>query len=112
MSISLPLPSEKKLTIVYRVEPGCLGPKGASHVEDFCFFTQKEFERLDSDYIRWEIEPRNDKSLPELQYKINNKKLTHDKAARYLELFDKNLDEFESHLHNSFALQIEQYLGR
>lgn len=112
MNHMLPLPQDKKLTIVFRVEPGCLGPDGHSQVEDFCFFAQKEFEQLDSDFIHWEITPRFDKSLPEMQYQINNKKLTHDKAEKYLSLFNKGLDEFEAHLHNTLASQIDKFLGR
>jgi len=112
MKDNLPLPKEKKLMVVFRVEPGCLGPRGADIIEEFCQFAQKEVETLDSDFVHWDILPRIDKSLPEMQYKVNEKKLTHDKAARYLEVFDKSLDEFEGHLHNKLALLVERYQGR
>ena len=112
MKHNLPLPQEKKLTILFRVESGCLGPQGSTHIDEFCHFAQKEFETVDADFIHWEIVPRHDKSLAEMQYQVSNKKLSHDQAAKYLEVFDKNLDEFEGHLHHKFALLIDQYLGR
>ncbi len=89
MSNSLSLPKEKKLTVTYRVEPGCLGPKGADHIEKFCLFAQKQVESIDADFVHWEIVPRYDKSLPEMQYQIGKKRLSHDKAATYLQLFGK-----------------------
>lgn len=112
MKNRLPLPQDKKLTVVVRVEPGCLGPEGQSHIEEFCRFAQIEVEPIDSDFVHWDIVPRHDKSLPEMQYKAMNKKLTHDKAAKYLQMFDKNLDEFEGHLHEKLSMLIDQHLGR
>jgi len=112
MKDNLPLPQEKKLMVIFRVEPGCLGPNGNQLVEQFCQFAQKKVELIDADFVHWEILPRFDKSLPEMQYRVGNKKLTHDKAARYLDLFEKNLDDFEGHLHNKLALLVEQYQGR
>jgi len=112
MKTNLPLPQEKKLAVIYRVEPGCLGPKGADHIEKFCIYAQKEFETVDSDFIHWEIMPRHDKSLPEMQYKVGNKNLTHDKAAKYLEIFEKELDVFEGRLHRNLSMHIDTFLGR
>ena len=111
MKIKLPLDQDKKLFVIFRVEPGCLGPQGVGHVADFCITAQKLVENIDADFVHWEISPRHDKDLPEMEYKLINKKLTHDKAAKYLALFDKNLDEFESHLHDKLALLIDEYLG-
>ncbi|MFT6898769.1 MAG: hypothetical protein ACJA13_003196, partial [Paraglaciecola sp.] len=42
MPTSLPLPLYKKLTVTFRVEPGCLGPDGISHIEAFCKFAKRE----------------------------------------------------------------------
>lgn len=111
MKINLPLPQEQKLTVVCRVEPGCLGPEGKNHISEFCSMAQKQVESIDSDFVHWVLVPRSDKSLAEMQYQINNKNLTHDKAARYLEKFKKNLDEFEEHLHVKLAHLIDEYLG-
>lgn len=111
MKINLPLAQEKKLMIIFRVEPGCLGPKGADLVENFCALAQKEFVSIDSDFIHWDIIPRYDKSLPEMQYKINNKNLSHDKAEKYLMLFGKTLHEFENHLNTKISLIINKFMG-
>jgi len=112
MKIKLPLDQNKKLQVIFRVEPGCLGPKGAEYVVDFCLTAQKAVDNIDADFVHWEITPRDDKELPEMEYKLASKKLTHDKAEKYLSLFNKDLDEFEGHLHDKLALLIEDYLGR
>ena len=31
----------KKLLVMYRIEPGCLGPQGADYVEEFCVFAKQ-----------------------------------------------------------------------
>lgn len=112
MKNNLPLPQDKKLTVVVRVEPGCLGPDGNVLVEEFCSAAHLEFEPIDSDFINWEVVPRFDKSLPEIQYKTINKILTYDQAAKYLELFNKNLNNFEEHANDKLAVLIDQYLER
>jgi hypothetical protein len=111
MSINLPLPQDKKLTVLFRVEPGALGPEGDKHVESFCKFAAKELVSLDSDYICWEIVPRFDKSLPEMEFKINGKKLSHEQAAKYLELFDQDLDSFELHLASNISSLVSEFMG-
>lgn len=112
MNYDLPLPLYKKLTVTFRIEPGCLGPDGAEHIEGFCKFAKKEVLGLDSDFVRCVIIPRYDKTLAETEYKTNNKRLTHDKAEKYLRVFSKNLDEFEEHLQDKLSVLIDQYLGR
>lgn len=109
---NLSLPLYKKLNVMFRVEPGCLGPDGADHVEEFCKFAKKEVTALDKEFVRWVITPRWDKSLPEMEYKVKNKKLDHDKAEKYLQLFDKSLDEFEEHFQELLAELIDDFLGR
>lgn len=109
---SLPLPLYKKLTVTFRVEPGCLGPDGVEHIEGFCKFAKKSVAPLHGDFIRWVIVPRYDKTLPETEYKTNNKRLDHDKAAKYLRLFDQDLDDFEEHFQDTLSELIESYHGR
>lgn len=111
MKNNLPLPHDKKLTILFRLEPGCLGPKGEEHIEQFCQMAQKEFESLHSDIVLWEIIPRHDKSLPEMQYHIKNKKLTHVKASKFLDIFHMDLSQFEDQVHKKLATFIDQYMG-
>ncbi len=110
MQHQLPLSKDKKLSVTYRVEPGCLGPNGKNHIEDFCQFTQKQVETIDADYVHWLITPRYDKSLAELQYNVLGKKMTHQQAIKYLALFDKDLEEFEGHLCDKVSELIEEYL--
>ena len=111
MNHNLPLPQEKKLTVLFRLEPGCLGPKGDEHIEKFCQLAQKEFASLHSDFVHWNIIPRTDKSLPEMQYQINNKILNHVQAEKYLDLFSQNLNKFEDQIHKNLATFIDEYLG-
>lgn len=111
MSTKLPLPKNKKLNVIFRVEAGCLGPNGDDHVNDFCVFAQKETKPLDSDFVEWSIHPRADKSLPEMEYKLNNKKLTRDKTERFLALFDHKINEFEENFHEILADLIDEYLS-
>lgn len=111
MNIKLPLDQDKKLSVIFRVEAGCLGPQGEEHVAEFCLTAQKVVDKIDADFIQWEITPRHNKEMAEMEYKLMNKRLSHEKAAKYLALFDKNLDEFEGHLHDKLALLIDEYLG-
>lgn len=111
MKDNLPLPQDKKLTVLFRVEPGSLGPDGVDRVAGFCEYAEKDLETLDSDFIHWVIVPRHDKTLVEMEYKIGNKKLTHDKAEKYLKIFEKELDEFEGHFVTSLSRLIGEYLG-
>lgn len=112
MSVSLPLAPEKKLVVTYRVEPGCLGPAGADHIERFCTFAERGVSNVDADFVHWHITPRYDKNLAEMHYSVNGKELTHDKADKYLGVFKKNLDDFESHLQDRLALLIDYYWKR
>ena len=111
MHIKLPLPDTKKLTVISRIEPGCLGPEGESYVEDFCKFAEKELASLDSDFVHWQLTPRRDKSLAEMQYLLQSKRISHDQAEKYLQLFNESLDEFEHHLHEELAHLIDNFLG-
>lgn len=109
---SSPLPEDKKLSVIYRIEPGCLGPKGNSVVSDFCDFAQAEFLTFSSDYINLSIVPRNDKTLPEMEYCAIGKRLTNSQADKYLSKFGKSLDDFEFELSDKMAAVINQYMGR
>jgi len=109
--MNVQLDKTKKLCVTFRLEPGCLGPEGKSHITEFCSSAQKEVNKMHTEFVIWNIVPRYDKSLPEIEYKINNKKLTHDKAEKYLNIFNKNLDEFEAGLQDKLAIHIDEYLG-
>lgn len=111
MPADLPIAPDKKLTIVFRLEAGSLGPDGDNLIEDFCKNAQIHLSSLDNDFINWEIIPRYDKTLPERQYKINNKLLSQEMAKRYLAMFDRQIDVFEDHLDEKLGELINQYLG-
>lgn len=102
---------KNKLTVVLRVEPGCLGPNGKEYVEDFCRFAQEKVQALDAEFMHWEVVPRHDKTLAEVQYKVANKNLNHAQAAKYLDVFARDIDEFESELQDRLATFIDQFLG-
>jgi len=108
----LPLPDDKRLTVVFSVEPGCLGPTGLDHVDRFCKFSLGEFNIVDYGFIRWEVVPRHDKAAPEIQYRIQNKLLPRDKAGQFLKLFHKNIDAFEGKIYDKITHQIDEYFGR
>ena len=111
MKSSLPLANKKKLTLVFRVEPGSLGPDGGDHVDAFCEFAQRQLASLDADFMQWVIVPRRDKSLAEMEYQVDTKKLNHHQAEKYLQIFDKSLDDFEGDLAAELSRLIGQFLG-
>ena len=112
MNSTTQLSIEKKLTVIFRVESGCLGPDGKQLVKEFCELAQSEVESVDSNFINWVITPRTDKSQPEMQFEISGKTLTPDKAEKYLCLFDVKLDVLESELFEKITDLVDQYLGR
>lgn len=110
MRPSSPLPDTRKLSFTYRVEPGCLGPDGDNLVDDFCRFAQRGVNDIEADYLLWELLPRRDKSLPEMQYSVQGKTLNSQQARKYLALFEKDLDDFELAMGLQIAQLIDQYM--
>lgn len=104
------LSQEKKLTVLCRVEPGCLGPDGKDHIEGFCRFALSAMRLTHSSFVRWIIIPRYDKTQPEVQYLLNDRNLSDAQAAKYLEFVGKNAREFAIELDEKLASLIEQYL--
>lgn len=106
------LSNDKKLTVIFRIEPGCLGPEGASHVEKFCIQAALQLQNVKVGFIDWQVVPRYDKSLAEIDYAINNKALNRDQASRYLQHFDEEIDDFEMLAFDKVPELIDQYFGR
>jgi len=106
------LPDNKKLTVIYRVEHGCLGPQGKEHVENFCDFAQQSFTAPWSSFVDWKFIPRNGITQPEIQYEINSRLLSDDKAEKYLAMFDTTAEHLENHVHEKIFSLIEQYMKR
>lgn len=112
MSISLPLPDNKKLAVTYRIEPGCLGPQGFNYIEGFCQFAEQNVQSLDADFIHWRIIPRHDKTLNEMAYSVAEKQLTQKQADQYLQIFSKTLEEFEDHIQDECIALMTQYMTK
>lgn len=108
----MPIPEEKKLTVIFRIESGCLGPQGISHVASFCGKALQAFNQLHPAFMNWKVIPRHDKSLPELSYSIGDRPLAREHAAKYLQHFDIGIDNFESDVFNQLPEMIDQYFGR
>lgn len=109
----MPTPTEidnnKKLLVTYRVEGGCLGPVGHTHIDKFCEYAQENIENSSSNFINLKIIPRHDKSLPEMQFNLLSKKVTYTQAEKYLSFFGQNLDSFECELSEQLSNLISQY---
>lgn len=112
MTITSDMSETQKLTLVFRVESGCLGPDGITYVEEFCQFAQDKLKNYQAEFLITEILPRFDKSIPEIIYKINNKTLTHAQASTYLDLFNKETDSIEEELQEEIAELIEEFTAQ
>jgi hypothetical protein len=104
------LQDSHKLTVLCRIEPGCLGPEGADLIDDFCRYAQSRVGNIDAAFVNWKLLARHDKTLPEMHYSISGKSLDHAKAERYLAHFNQQLADFEDHFHNHLADLIDDYL--
>ncbi|MEZ8141804.1 hypothetical protein A1OO_04620 [Enterovibrio norvegicus FF-33] len=105
------LPEEMKLNVICRLEPGCLGPQGASKIDDFCQYIEQDMQALNSDSVTLNVVPRNDKSLPEIQFTVMGKMMSRSQAAKYLERLDQSLDDFEALFEGKLETLIDKYMG-
>ncbi|WP_216628489.1 hypothetical protein [Pseudoalteromonas caenipelagi] len=101
---------DKRIRLLYRVEPGCLGPTGVDYVEGFCQFANKIIKP--PIYASFNFVPRYDKSLPEREYKVGNKNLSSTQVIAYLDRLDKDKDEFEEQIDDLLSHAIDAYLKR
>jgi hypothetical protein len=104
--------NNKKMTVIFRMEPGSLGPDGEEYINEFCDFAQIQLQACADKYINWAIVPRLDKRLVEMEFQLANKKLTLAKATQYLAVFGESFDHFEEQLENNLEAIINQYFGR
>ena len=98
---------DKKIRLMYRIEPGCLGPKGA---EDFCRFANKHIKS--PFYGQFVFLPRYDKTIDERQYSVNSRNLSLAQARAYLKHFEINIEEFEEQLDELLTKAIDLYFKR
>jgi hypothetical protein len=101
---------DKRIILVYRVEPGCLGPTGSDFIEGFCDFANQKIKP--PAYAVFNFVPRYDKSLPEREYKVGNKNLSELQAEAYLDKLGKDKEEFEEQIDELLSHAIEAYLKR
>lgn len=112
MTLANAIPENKKMSVIFRVEPGSLGPNGNEYIKDFCDFAQQQLRACSSDHILWFIEPRLDKKLVEMEFQISAKILPRNKVNQYLKIFGDNLEHFEDQLEDHIEAIINQYFGR
>lgn len=106
------IPDNKKMLVIFRMEPGSLGPDGNQYINAFCEFAQIQLQASASAFITWSIVPRSDKTLAELEFQILSKKLDRGKASQYLKLFGESIDSFEEQLEDNLEAIINQFFGR
>ncbi|NMH64044.1 hypothetical protein [Shewanella salipaludis] len=102
----------QKLTLLCRLEPGCLGPDGAQHIEAFCTLAQQALQSYRADIAIWQLTPRYDKRLSEMSYRLGDRPLTPAQSDKYLALFNLSLDEFEEKFQDKLTGLITQFLAR
>jgi len=112
MSLHNRLPDEKKVTVLFRIEPGSLGPDGLQYVEAFCRFAQSKLSAGSEFYLNWSIVPRYDKTLAEIKYLLGNKTLNQHQISQYLSVFGTDYAQFEDQLENNLDVMINQFLNR
>lgn len=103
--------SKMCLAILYRIEPGCLGPQGVDDVEDFAIVAQKYFNLTCVDRISWEVVPRYNKRLAEFQYSVAGKGLDREQAATLLKAYSLKLDEIEERFEDKLPELIDQFIA-
>ncbi|GAB0112207.1 MULTISPECIES: hypothetical protein [Pseudoalteromonas] len=106
----MPINDNKKIRLMYRVEPGCLGPQGSEYIEDFCRFANKHIKS--PFYGQFIFLPRYDKTIDERQYSVNNRNLSLAQARAYLKHFNINIEEFEEQLDELLTKAIDLYFKR
>lgn len=112
MNETAQIPANMRLSVIARIEAGCLGPEGDSHVEPFCRFANKSFAAFDQHFVDWFIIPRKDSAEPEFEYQIQKKRLSDEKTDMYLEMLGSSLADFEQRLNDRVCDVIEQYMSR
>jgi len=105
------MPEEKKLTVLYRVEPGCLGPNGKTQIDAFCEFASNKIKSMGLSFLSWDIQPRNDKKLPEMQFFIMGRNVSFEQAGIYMKKFGQDFEAFSDKLDDEMANYIDLFLG-
>ncbi|MCQ8878858.1 hypothetical protein NQT69_12670 [Pseudoalteromonas shioyasakiensis] len=104
------LSDDKKLHLLYRVEPGCLGPNGGQMIERFCDYANQHLTA--PIFAHYHFTPRFDKSKAERQYSVNSKLLAEQQVKTYLTHFKVSKDDFEEQLDELLTQAIDRFLQR
>lgn len=110
--MSVSIENDRKIAVLCRIEPGCLGPDGVDHIEAFCALAQKAMQHFDADVGTWLLIPRYDKTLEEMQYSVANKLLSREQATKYLVSIGRDIDSFEERFQDKLTSLINLYLAR
>lgn len=108
----MPLSPQQKLQVLFRLEPGCLGPDGLHHIEAFCQFAQPQTEQVHGNVVSWQLVPRYDKSLAEIQCYLANRLLAQTQADKYLAMFALSTEQIELDLNDWLSQKIDQFFER
>ncbi|WP_394129957.1 hypothetical protein [Shewanella maritima] len=103
---------EKRLTIIYRLEPGCLGPDGVDHILPFCQLINTALRKKEHPYVCWQVVARHDKSLPETQYFVAGKLLSQPQAQVYLAKAEQSLGDTVEQFEEMLTQFINHYIAR
>jgi len=106
---NLPLPQDKKLLVIYRLEPVCLGFVGREKINQFCAHITKNILPVDSGFIKWTVLPRLEAKEKEIEFSVDGKLLKQHQVVRYLSVFDRDYDLFEDTINQSIMEQIDHY---
>jgi hypothetical protein len=112
MNADNPIPTEKKLLMTYRLEPGCLGPDGEDYIEDFCIYVTAAFMERKSSFAIYRFVPRYNKTLTEIEFSVNHKRLSEAKAGQYINFFGQTLIGFEEDLQNQLTRLVDSFFER
>ena len=99
-----------RVTVLYRVEPGCLGPEGKFFIEDFCAYANDTFMNVQQEHVNWLFVPRHDKSLAEIQYQYRERNLSREMAKKLFSIKAIDIDDFEDRLNDQIPEMIDKFL--
>lgn len=107
-----PMDNKKKLRVVCRIEPGCLGPQGRRHLARFCAFAEDALVVKTPGNMHWQIRPRHDKHTPEVSYQLLDKVPSDAQVEAYLALFGQCRVQLETELAEWLSILVDQYFER
>ena len=97
------------MTLLFRIEPGCLGPDGRQHIETFCKLAEQVYLRHPLNGVQFEFVPRYDKQLPEREFLLGERTLNRNQAIRLLEHYGLELARIETQLDDTLSRLISHY---